>query len=54
MSAGIEEDLFTRIAEIEEAEYIVEPMTKADLYFGIALVIVAGILPVILVGAGIL
>ena len=54
MSAGIEEDLFSRIAEIEEAEYIVEPMTKAGLYFGIALVIVAGILPVILVGAGIL
>ena len=54
MSPGIEEDLFVRIAEIEEAEHIVKPMTKADIYFDIVLVIAAGILPVILVGTGVL
>lgn len=54
MGPEIEEDLFDRIAEIERAEHIVPPMTKADLYCGIILAVVLGILPVILVGAGIL
>lgn len=54
MSPEIEEDLFTRIAEIEESPSIVPPMTKADLYVGIIIAIVSGILPVVLVGAGIL
>lgn len=54
MNAEIEEDLFQRIAEIEEASYIVKPMTKTDLYLGIILAAVMGILPVVLAGAGIL
>lgn len=54
MSPEIEEDLFERIAEIEESTSIVAPMTKADLYFGIILAIVTGILPVVLVGVGVL
>lgn len=54
MSREIEEDLFTRIAEIEDASGIVPSMTKADLYVGIIVAAVFGILPVILVGAGVL
>lgn len=54
MSPGIEEDLFVKIAEIEDSENIVPPMTKGDLYFGIILALISGILPVVLVGAGIL
>lgn len=54
MSPEIEEDLFARIAEIEESPSMVPPMTKADLHCGIFLAIVLGILPVVFVGAGIL
>lgn len=54
MSAEIEEDLFVRIAEIEEKGSIVPAMTKADLLIGIILVATMGFAPVILVGMGII
>ena len=49
MSPEIEQDLFERIAEIEESPRIVPAMTKVDLAIGIVLVALVGFLPVVLV-----
>lgn len=54
MSPEIEQDLFERIAEIEESSRIVPAMTKVDLVIGIVLVALVGFLPVVLVGAGVI
>lgn len=54
MNGELEADLIERISKIEESTSIVQPMTKADLFLGLALAICLGILPVILVGFGVL
>lgn len=54
MNPELEADLFDRIAQIEECGSTIKPMTKADLILGLAFAACMGILPVILIGIGVL
>ena len=54
MNSELEADLFDRISQIEVRGSTINPMTKADLIIGLAFAVSMGILPVILVGVGVL